>query len=58
MAQKKTRGTRPAKNWNPKMVMAPQAQAMLPTKPTGKINWGDIDVAQIDKSYAAVGHRK
>jgi hypothetical protein len=31
-----------------KMVRAPQAQAMLPTKPTGKINWGDIDVAQLD----------
>ncbi len=34
--------------WNAKMVNAPDAVAMLPTKTNGAVDWGDICVAQLD----------
>lgn len=48
MANKKKK---PRKDWNLTMVRARQAQKLMPKKSNGVIDWGDVDVAQIDTGY-------
>ena len=45
------RRRKPQKDWNLTMVRARQAQKLMPKKANGAINWGSVDVAQIDTGY-------